>query len=97
MKMHKIERNIKIMNKFDNNIKIWVLFSIANDYNQPENNVVAWWASKPTIQQLASIVGIVFDEKKGSVTLGKILRGEEIRFGNSDYRLRKITEGRVSE
>ena len=31
---------------------IWILTQIANDYNQPENDLVAWWPEKPSKVQL---------------------------------------------
>ena len=31
---------------------IWILTRIANDYNQPENDLVAWWPEKPSNVQL---------------------------------------------
>ena len=33
----------------------WALFSIENNYDQPDNNLVAIWKSKPTIAQLHKV------------------------------------------
>ena len=74
-------------------MKIWALFSIANDYDQPDNNLVAWWQNKPKIEVLAQTIGINFDRNKGSVKLGKILKGQGVRIDGADFRLVEITEG----
>lgn len=35
---------------------IWVLTSVACDYDQPPNNLEAWWSEKPTLAQLAKFL-----------------------------------------
>lgn len=74
---------------------IWALFSIANEYDQPEHNLKAWWAKKPTIEQLAYAVEINFDSERGSPVLGKIMKGEKVRYMYCDFRLEKIQEGKI--
>lgn len=74
-------------------MKIWVLFSIYNDYSQPEANLEAWWPEKPSIKTLAETVNIKFESKKGSPECGKLLKGEEVRIGEVDYRLEEIEPG----
>jgi hypothetical protein len=32
--------------------KVWILFSVANDYNQPEKAFEAIWWHKPTYEEL---------------------------------------------
>jgi hypothetical protein len=73
---------------------IWALFSVANLYDQPSNNLVAWWPDKPSFAELAKALGTEFpchtDEEtlfviniwKGSETLDK---NEQAR-----YRLRPV-------
>ncbi len=73
--------------------KIWVLFSIANMYDQPDNNLVAWWHTKPTFEILAKALGITYDKKLGNSYVGNILKGKEIRIRGADYRLEEIGEG----
>ena len=75
--------------------KIWVLFSIANDYDQPDNNLEAWWANKPSFDQLSKTMGIVVNKEKGNETLGKILRGIVVRYDGADYRLKELREGKI--
>lgn len=41
---------------------IWCLFSIANEHDQPDNNLVAWWAEKPTIDALARFMACPLEE-----------------------------------
>ena len=68
--------------------KIWVLFSIANMYDQPEANLEAWWFKKPSLKLIIAIVG--FEDRKRWIG---ILSGKEVRVGEADYRLRHIKEG----
>jgi len=75
--------------------KIYVLFSISNEYNQPENNLVAWWHFKPSFEMLAEVVGVIVDKEKGDCKIGSIFRGLEVRIGGANYRLRKIKEGKL--
>ena len=75
--------------------KICVLFSISNEYNQPENNLVAWWHTKPSFEMLAEAIGVMVDKEKGDSKVGSILRGLEIRVDGANYRLRKIEEGKL--
>jgi len=68
---------------------IWALFSIANEYNQPGNNLEAWWYSKPSIKELSRFVGVDFAEA--------VFNGKGIRVGELSYRLEKIEQGRVNQ
>jgi hypothetical protein len=76
---------------------IWVLFSIANEYDQPDNNLEAWWFFKPSFTELAKGLVMEVDIKKGNSYIGKILKGEKVRMGEYDYRLREIEEGKIKE
>ena len=78
-------------------MKIWVLFSIYNDYNQPDHNLVAWWNNKPTFEKLANAIGIMVDVKKGHKEIGMIYREIITRFRHTEYRLLEIDEGKVTE
>ena len=73
---------------------IWILTSIYNDYNQPENNLECAWEHKPSHKELANILGMAFDPNKGSKELGKLRNGEEIRINESDYKLREVMLGK---
>ena len=76
---------------------IWVLFSIENEYNQPEHNLEAWWYEKPTFNVIAKLWNIEVDLRKGNALIGRLLRGMEVRSNCYDYRLREISEGIVKE
>lgn len=39
---------------------IWCLFSVENNYDQPQNNLVAWWKNKPQLETLAEALGRKF-------------------------------------
>lgn len=71
---------------------IWCLFSIDNDYRQPEHNLVAWWCLKPTLEQLQGILKLT-EQKVLKKDLVGIYRGEERRIGNVDYRMFPTLEG----
>jgi len=79
------------------NNTIWVLFSIANAYDQPENNLEAWWWEKPDFGTLAKVMNIKVNEEEGNSTVGRILKGENVRDDDCNYRLREIEEGKIKE
>ena len=75
-------------------MKVWAIFSIDNDYNQPDNNLVALYKEKPTFEQLLKrfydsselrdleeyeIIGIV-----------GLLSGKEYNFCSVRYRLEEV-------
>lgn len=72
-------------------MKIWCLFSIDNDYNQPKNNLVAWWKNKPNKDQLSKALGV--SENDALASSNEILSGKEVRVWDADYRLEEVREG----
>ena len=79
---------------------IWCLFCIVNEYDQPNNNLVAWWQNKPSFVQLAEAMGENFPSHDDCLTL-LITRvwsgGEHINYKNSDHwRLELIPEGKLA-
>lgn len=76
-------------------MKIWCLFSIANDYNQPDHNLECWWSKKPDCEQISKVIGRVYSREEGSPNAGKILKGQEVRVGGADYRLKQVSEGEM--
>ena len=72
--------------------KVWILFSVANEYNQPENDLVAWWSEKPKIPDLLNVVGL-----SQSTVIGLLLEGIDIGIGEATFRLRQIKEGKVED
>ena len=69
-------------------MKLWILFSIANEYDQPYANLEGWWAEKPSFDILAKVM-----ETSDEDSINKILDGCAKRIGNADYRLEEVKEG----
>lgn len=66
---------------------IWCIFSVENDYNQPLNNLVAWFKQIPDFCKIKKTIG------RGSDTeIGRILKGEEVRISNTDFLLKEVEE-----
>ena len=42
-------------------MKVWILFSVANDYNQPEKAFEKLWWSEPTNEEIATYLGYSVD------------------------------------
>ena len=75
--------------------KIWCLFSVDNNYDQPPNNLVAWWSAKPSLDQFCADLKWKFPttEDADTVAIVKIWAGEKKRLSGTDYRLAQIPEG----
>lgn len=79
--------------------KIWCLFSVDANYDQPDNNLVAWWQEKPSIEKLAAFLSQPLD-KADDETIAKVVdvwRGKRAHVGYADteYRLEEVPEGGV--
>lgn len=77
---------------------IWGLFSVAQEYDQPPNNLVAWWSEKPNLETLFKTLNIQLGENdKSTVAVVKIWSGEEeeIDWSHTSYRLELIAEGKL--
>jgi hypothetical protein len=74
--------------------KIWCLFSIANAYDQPDNNLIAWWSEKPDINNLGNALDIRIDHCKSDVHLYEILDGQTVRMNDEALRLQSVEEGK---
>jgi len=79
-------------------MKIWALFSVSCDYDQPPNNLEAWWVNKPDKKQLRAVI---YPEQKefneeNSVAMEKLLNGGSLSIEYVvDYRLEQLEEGAV--
>jgi hypothetical protein len=84
-------------------MQVLCLFSVVNDYNQPKNNLVAFWHDIPTDQEL----GVTIAEHQGYDRDGNYAAtfhqyGEFVSFKESwqgrisdiEYRLRWVEPGR---
>jgi hypothetical protein len=74
---------------------IWCLFSIANDYNQPKNNLECFWASEPSIQDIAKAIGVDFKGDDNILGIVGIYQGESKRFFGADYRIEQVQSNNV--
>lgn len=77
-------------------MKVWALFSIENEYDQPDNNLEGLFHHKPTFEELAKFVtGKTLTElsESGLIKVVEILKGEATVWGSFQYRLREIEVG----
>lgn len=68
-------------------MKIWCLLSVANEYNQPDNNLEAFWSKHPMLEELKTVM----EEE----SVAELWAGHEVRYGNTDYRLEEVEEGKL--
>ena len=76
-------------------MKVWAIFSIENEYDQPDNNLEKLFKNKPTIEKLSEWYQGYVDEDDGydkEDRLEQMLAGQEIRFTKmgADYRLEEV-------
>ncbi|KGM36177.1 hypothetical protein [Inquilinus limosus] len=81
---------------------IWALTSVANLYDQPPNNLVAWWSEKPTLDQVCDALGMgKFPPQTDQAVLQvvNIWSGKTERIGSdisgTDFSLSEIKEGKL--
>lgn len=73
--------------------KIWCLFSIANNYDQPDHNLEAWWSEKPSPETLAQFLCVDYKKKEGHDLCGKLYRMGAVKDTNhTNYRLEEVRE-----
>lgn len=77
--------------------KIWCLFNIANDYEQPDHNLVSWWKEHPTIEVVAKAAGFKFPNGDDDDTLlsVKLWQGERVRNDYYTHYLKMVGEGEI--
>ena len=71
------------------------LYSIENNYDQPENNLVALFKDKPSLGLLAKALGKSFpcDSDSDTITIVNIwsnIDKNEYRLGETNYRLETV-------
>ncbi len=76
-------------------MSIWCLFSVENNYDQPENNLVAWWNQKPTIEKLAEGMDMEIgeDDEITVLIVNVWSKGRGTAPGGTRYRLEPVAEG----
>lgn len=80
--------------------KIWCLFSVDNNYGQPNNNLVAWWQDKPSLDVFSNVLAgkpLNALDEANIVGIVTIWAGSGDTFPNgfdTSYRLEDVAEGR---
>lgn len=69
--------------------EIYGLFSIANDYYQPDNNLVVLCGHVPSFQEVEKVVNIEVSEYEKMLQGGSV----RVRFPDADYRLQQVIFG----
>ena len=79
-------------------MKIWCLFGVENNYDQPPHNLVAWWKEKPSFEVLMSALGGSMAKDSHVVICANVFQGQEdVRFDNTDFTLSQVAEGRLED
>lgn len=75
-------------------MKAWAIFSIENNYYQPDNNLVALYKDKPTFEQLLSRFanGRELGELEEYEIIGivSLLSGGKYKTFDCEYRLEEV-------
>lgn len=76
-------------------MKVWAIFSIANEYYQPENNLEKLFLNKPSFQELFDWWEGYVDEENHYDKRDRIkamLEGEDVRFTKmgGHYRIEEV-------
>lgn len=73
---------------------IWAIFSVKNDYNQPDNNLEKWYKNKPTFDVLLSFFykdTALSDLNNNQINdLDKLLDGNRVNIFGDEYRLEVV-------
>ncbi len=75
---------------------IWCVFSVHNEYNQPGDNLEAWWQSKPSFEVLLNVIGGSYENEASVIAVANMLQELEVRYNDYDWRLELVKEGRKS-
>lgn len=73
---------------------IWCLFQVENNYDQPDNDLAAWWQEKPSVEKLAAYLAHPLDEANSEhiAVVVDIWRGTPGKFSEQGtlYRLEQV-------
>lgn len=74
---------------------IWCMFSVDNNYDQPPNNLVAFWEEKPSIELMTKTLGWDFpaSDDRTTIEIVNIWSGKPSDMNQTLYRLEKRSEG----
>lgn len=75
--------------------KVHMLFSVDNNYDQPDRAFVCWWKEKPSIETVAKVLMIDFskanDDTKAAVV--SIWLGKRCELSGTDFWIEEVQEG----
>lgn len=75
-------------------MKVYAIFSVANNYDQPENNLEILFQKKPNFENLRNFFfdSKSVDELKDAdiLFLADLMRGKTIRYSGYDYRVEEV-------
>ena len=76
-------------------MKVYAIFSIANNYEQPENNLEILFQNKPNFENLKTFFfdQLSIDELRDSdiMFLVDLMRGKSVRLVYTEYRIEEVT------
>ena len=76
-------------------MKVYAIFSIANNYEQPENNLEILFQNKPNFENLKTFFfdQLSIDELRDSdiMFLVDLMRGKSVRLVYTKYRIEEVT------
>ena len=76
-------------------MKVYAIFSIANNYEQPENNLEILFQNKPNFENLKTFFfdQLSIDKLRDSdiMFLVDLMRGKSVRLDDTKYRIEEVT------
>ena len=76
-------------------MKVYAIFSIANNYGLPENNLEILFQNKPNFENLKTFFfyQLSIDELRNSdiMFLVDLMRGKSVRLVYTEYRIEEVT------
>ena len=80
-------------------MKIWVLFVIYNNYDQPDHNLKAWWMDKPDVHKVVRTLhgGNNYTPEDYKTARLLLEKRKMVDYHNDSYRLVTIKEGIITE
>ena len=77
-------------------MNIWITNNIPTNYDQPKNNLVAWWKEKPDFHTLAKAMGETFTTDTSILRVVHCHQGRVDIPGQEIWELREVEEGMLS-
>ena len=75
-------------------MKVWAIFSIADNYDQPDNNLEKLYRNKPTFEQILFFLHgetpLEDLEEYQLIDIVNMLQGKETEFKSESFRLEEV-------